>query len=466
MTYSRRHFLHHCGSGALGAASLVFGIERFGMINALAQSPSSDYKALVCIFLLGGNDGNNTIVPLETAEYNAYSSVRAPAGLAIPQLSLLPITPPSINRQFGLHPNLTGLHTLWNTGKLAVLSNVGPLVQPLNKAQYLAGMSRPYQLFSHSDQVNQWQTSVSDRPAQIGWGARTAAITAGFNGSAPLPTIVSMAGTSLFTIGEKTQPLAIAPAPVGLDEVLALNLSGSASDAGARRSVLESLLQMSSNQTLTRSAKDTMVQSLNTSRALNIDPTLATKFPTTSLGNQLQQVAKLISLRATFGIKRQIYFCALGGFDTHANQLGIHGDRLRDVSTAMKAFYDSTIELGVSEQVTTFTLSDFGRTLEPSGSSRAVGSDHAWGNHHLIMGGAVRGGDFYGTTGANGTVFPTLALDGPDDTDGRGRWIPTTSVDQYAATLARWYGLPEADVAGVFPYINRFTTSNLGFMSA
>ena len=197
--------------------------------------------------------------------------------------------------------------------------------------------------------------------------------------------------------------------------------------------------------------------------------TLTTAFPNTTLGNQLKQVAKVVKFNAAspaLGLTRQIFFCQLGGFDTHQNQVGSQSSLLAQVSQAIRAFYDSTVELGLERQITTFTLSDFGRTLQPAGTGAGVvGSDHAWGNHHFVVGGAVRGGDFYGVPGPNGTVFPVLQLSGPSDTDNRGRWIPTTSVEQYAATLASWYGVSPADIPIVFPNIDRFETSNLGFMS-
>jgi uncharacterized protein (DUF1501 family) len=196
--------------------------------------------------------------------------------------------------------------------------------------------------------------------------------------------------------------------------------------------------------------------------------TLATAFPNTTLGNQLKQVAKVVKFNSTspaLGLNRQIFFCQLGGFDTHQDQASTQSSLLAQVSQAIRAFYDATLELGLEQQITTFTLSDFGRTFQPAGSGAAAGSDHAWGNHHLVVGGAVRGGDFYGGYGPNGTVFPVLELSGPSDTDNRGRWIPTTSVEQYAATLASWFGVSPADIPIVFPNIDRFENSNLGFMS-
>ncbi|HKC66141.1 MAG TPA: DUF1501 domain-containing protein [Pyrinomonadaceae bacterium] len=482
MAQSRRSFLRQTGC-ALGATAILSSIEKLGMISALAQASSNpdniaaDYKALVCIFLFGGNDGNNMIVPLD--DYTNYSNVRGV--LALPQTSLIPINPIS-GRQFGMHPNLSpevanvaqskGLLDVWNQQKLAVLCNVGPLVQPVTRAQYQSGVGRPYQLFSHSDQQTQQQSSVSNGPSQTGWGGRISDITGGLNGTVPLPMSVSVAGSNLFATGKNTRLLAISPAPTALNSVLALTTSGGTSaDQTARRNALQQILGFDTDAFLIKASSDTMAQALQTSAALATDPTVGV-FPTTSLGNQLKQVAKLIKLRDSLGMKRQIFFCSMSSFDTHTNQTGSNptspnsggtnsgtqGNLLAQLSQAMKAFYDEMVSQGIGNQVTTFTLSDFSRTFAPSGSAvGTVGSDHAWGNHALIMGGSVRGGTFYGT-------FPTLALGGPDDTDTRGRWIPTTSVDQYAATLATWNGLAASDLPTVFPYLSRFATSNLGFL--
>jgi uncharacterized protein (DUF1501 family) len=468
MAVTRREFLIQAGQGcigyALGAAAFAAGVERFGVINALAQG--TEYKALVCIFLAGGNDGNNMVVPTGTTEYNAYSAVRAASGLAIPRDSLLPVTPSGLNFPFGLHPSLADLHSLWTAQQMAVVCNAGPLVQPLTRQQYQSGGARPYQLFSHSDQVAQWQTSVADRIAQTGWGGRAADVFSPHESG--LPMITALSG-GIFTRGQMTTPLSIAAAPTALNQVLVLSGFGSAVDETARRNAMEALRAIDTGSTLVAAANRTTQQAVDIGRTFNGDPTLATVFPGTALGNQLKQVAKVIKFNSTapsLGLSRQIFFCQLGGFDTHQNQVGTQASLLLQMSQAVKAFSDATVELGMARQVTTFTLSDFGRTLQPAGSgSGVVGSDHAWGNHHLIIGGAVRGGDFYGMPGASGSVFPVLQLGGPDDTDTRGRWIPTTSVEQYAATLASWYGVSDADLPIVFPNIGRFVTPDLGFMS-
>jgi uncharacterized protein (DUF1501 family) len=403
-------------------------------------------------------------VPTSFTEYNAYAAVRSSSGLAIVQDMLLPIAPLSMALPFGFHPSLVELHALWLQQKMSVVCNVGPLVQPLTRQQYQSGAPRPYQLFSHSDQVSQWQTSVADRIAQSGWGGRTADRFVPH--ASGLPMITTLSG-GIFTRGETTTPLTIPAAPTALNQVLVLSGFGTAADEVARRTSMQSLRLLDNEAALVASASRTTQQALDIGQTFNTDVTLATVFPNTTLGNQLKQVAKVIKFNATspnLGLGRQIFFCQLGGFDTHQNQVGAQSGLLVQLSQAIKAFYDATLELGLEQQITTFTLSDFGRTLQPAGSGGTVGSDHAWGNHHLVVGGAVRGGDFYGAPGPNGTVFPVLQLSGPSDTDNRGRWIPTASVEQYAATLASWYGVAPADMSIVFPNIGRFASSNLGFM--
>jgi uncharacterized protein (DUF1501 family) len=455
---------------AMGAATIASGLERFNLMNAYAvMSPPADYKALVCIFLSGGNDCNNTVIPLDATGYGNYSTVRNTSGLAIPQANLLPITVPSMsNAQFGLHPNMTGLQTLYNDGKLAIVPNMGPLVRPMTRAQYQANsVQKPYQLFSHSDQVTQWQTSVSNTRTQTGWGGRVSDKTHGLNGMATFPMVTSIAGSNIFNFGLDYRPLAIAAAPTGLNQVLVLNGFGGGTDEIARRNSMNFLRTVDRQNQLVKATGDQTQQALDISQAFSTDPTVVTTFPTTTLGNQLKQVAKVIKLNQTsaqLNLERQIFFCSVGGFDNHQNQPTDQGNLLTQVSDAMKAFYDEMVAQALESKVTAFTLSDFGRTLQPSGSGATVGTDHGWGTHMFVMGGAVDGGDFYGVPGPNGTVYPTLTLGGPNDTDTRGRWIPTTSVEQYGATLASWYGLTAPDLPYVFPLLGNFTSSNLGFM--
>ena len=498
MNDSRRKFLRTSVCGLTGAAMLA-SMEKLNLVNAMVQQQTdvaSDYKALVCIFLSGGSDCNNMIVPFD--DYNAtggYAAVRTSSGLAVPQSALVKFTPSNTSGvAFGFHPNLSpevanpaqtfkGLLDVWNGGKLAVLCNYGSLVRPITRAQYQAGIGRPYQLFSHSDQVAQQMTSVANTVGQTGWGGRVADRTNPLNGSVALPMNITLAGSSLFCTGVNSRLLAIAPAPTTLANLLLLNWSGpSAANPNNSGSSYRTLLGYDLDATLIKAASDTTSQALSADTALNqTDPTLTATFPTTSLGNQLKQIAKLIKIKDAVGItmKRQIFFCSLGGFDTHTNETstdptvpngaGGQGNLLTQLSQAMRAFYDEMVAQGLGNNVTTFTLSDFGRTLQPSGSGAAsVGSDHAWASHAFIMGGSVAGGMFYGSRRPDGSGlafgYPTLQLGGPDDTDNRGRWIPTTSVDQYGATLATWYGLAVSDRATVFPNLSTFATPTLPFL--
>jgi uncharacterized protein (DUF1501 family) len=499
MTQSRRNFLRNSACG-LTAAAMVSSLERLNLVSAMVQQPevASDYRALVCIFLSGGTDANNMIVPFDGYTGGGYDTVRTPSGLAVPLSALLKITPSnSSGVAFGFHPNLSpeannagqpkGLLDVWNASKLAVLCNYGNLIQPITRTQYNQNIGHPYQLFSHSDQVSQQQTCVVNAPGQTGWGGRIADQTGSLNGNVALPMNISVAGTSLFATGVTSRQLAISSSGT-LASVLVLNWSGPASaNPNNNPSSYRQLLGFDLDAFLVKGASDTTNQALTADASLNQpDPVLTATFPSTSLGNQLKQVAKLIKLKDAAGItmKRQIFFCTLGGFDTHTNETGSNptnpngggtnsggqGSLLTQLSQAMRAFYDEMVAQGVSDSVTTFTLSDFSRTLQPSGSGAAtVGTDHAWGSHAFIMGGKVQGGKFYGSLRPDGTGspvgYPTLQLGGPDDTDNRGRWIPTIAVDQYAATLASWYGLTAPDIATVFPNLTKFATSNLGFLA-
>jgi uncharacterized protein (DUF1501 family) len=381
--------------------------------------------------------------------------------LAIAKASLLPVSPVS-GGSYGFHPNMPEVRDLFNQGKLAVLCNNGPLVEPINRTTYQNGTGKkPLQLFSHSDQVGLFQTAIANTVSQTGWGGRLADKTLGLNGLATFPNNISIAAINLLLTG--------ADSNTTLANVLQLNIAPGASPAevDSRLASFNELRTLDNEFKLIKAASDTRSSSMQTDAALSsVNPTLATAFPNTSLGRQLKQVALLIKActdpTAGINMKRQIFFTQIGGFDTHSAEIGGQGNLLTQVSQAIGAFYAATVELGIQNNVTTFTMSDFGRTFQPAGTGvNAVGTDHAWGNHQLIVGGSVLGHTLYG-------AYPILRLGGPDDTDGgtnpRGRWIPTTSVEQYAATLATWYGLSTTDLSTVFPLIDRFPSANLGFM--
>lgn len=475
MSQSRREFLRTTAC-ALGGMALASSIDTFGVVQALTPQAATGYKALVCIFLNGGNDGNNMLVSLD--QYNGpsgstvegYSNVRAASGLAIPQVDLLAISPVS-GGSYGFHPNMPEVRNLFNQGKLAVLCNNGPLVEPITRTTYQNGTGKkPLQLFSHSDQVGLFQTAIANSVSQTGWGGRLGDRTTGLNGAATFPSNVSIAGINLLLTGVDTRQLAIADSNTSLADVLRLNngSGSSSSDNSSRFASFNELRTLDNNFKLIKAANDTRSSSLQTDEALSsVDPVIATVFPNTSLGRQLKQVALMIKActdpTAGINMKRQIFFTQIGGFDTHSGEITGQVNLLTQLSQALGAFYAATVELGIENNVTAFTMSDFGRTFQPAGTGiNQVGTDHAWGNHQLIVGGSVLGHTFYG-------AYPTLRLGGPDDTDGgsnpRGRWIPTSSVEQYAATLATWYGLSTADLPAVFPLIGRFATADLGFMA-
>jgi uncharacterized protein (DUF1501 family) len=453
---NRRNFIR-----TVGALS-TFGLaSRFGLIDFVAQAnaqSTADYKALVCVFMFGGNDGNNTLIPLDTAGYAQYAAVRpAGSGINLAQNALLPVQPVNVGTPFGLHPSLGAMQSLFSAGKMALLTNVGTLLQPTSKAQYNAGL-QPDSLYSHADQQGQWQSAIYNGSGNTGWGGRIADKVMSFNGTDAFPVITSLDGTVLFSTGSTALPMSI---PVSGSFALA-GYTGNGAAATARLAALNNLIALPSDNTFVTSANGIASQALRLSGLVNpiinnANSTVAPLFAplTSTIASQLFQVAKMIEGRAATGAKRQIFFVQLGSFDTHNDQLNRQKTLFDDLSPALSAFYNATVALGVSSQVTSFTLSDFSRTFQPAAGG---GTDHAWGNHHLVIGDAVKGGALYGQ-------YPTLALGGPDDATQEGRWIPTTAVDQYGATLAKWFGVAPADMSAVFPNLAKFATSDLGFMA-
>jgi uncharacterized protein (DUF1501 family) len=483
---TRRDFLRRAACAAVGTAAMTSAISDLRLMNAaVAQSniPPDDYKALVCIFLAGGNDSNNMIVPTVTSEYNNYSSIRTPI-LALPQGSLQTLdgyTDPD-GHSFGLHPACPELKTLFAENKLALLFNTGTLVYPMTRAQYQGGiLKKPPQLFSHADQVTQWQTSIPDQAPLTGWGGRCADLLNSVNANAPISLSVSLSGANTFEVGNIVSQYSVSTSG-------AISLQGV---SGARLAALTNILGLPYPNMQAKAYADVATHSINTGSLLNNAITNSAPanfwtngFPTSittpnggstfnsSLSSQLKMVARLIDAgkRAAgnptngFGMRRQIFFCQVGGYDLHSGQtsyttnnpnnvlIGAHASLMAELSQSLLTFQRAMDQLGLSDKVTAFTASDFGRTFPSNGQ----GSDHGWGSHHLILGGAVNGGKTYGK-------FPTLAINGPDDTS-TGRWIPTTAIDQYFATLATWFGVDSSNLATVFPNLGRFATPNLGFI--
>jgi uncharacterized protein (DUF1501 family) len=455
MPTTRRDFLRNTLCAAVGTTSIVRTLFDLGNIEAASLprigSAASDYKALVCVFLYGGNDSNNLLVPRTGGDYTQYAAGRG--SLALPAASLLPITPlTSDGRAWGLHPSMTGLQGLFAQHRMALLANVGPLVAPLTRAQFLAGsVAAPPQLFSHSDQQVHWQTSIPDQPPRTGWGGRTADLLRSLNGSNQVSMSMSLAGSNILQVGDLVTQYQVSPDG-------SLGLAGFTDGPGGDpvSLAIRSLLAPTTGNLLVNAAGDVTRRALDNNlllqSALDQAPALTTVFPDTDLGRQLLMIARLISVHGALGLQRQVFFCAADGYDTHGDQLDAQDGLLADLSACLTAFYNSTVELGLASNVTAFTASDFGRTFPSNGG----GSDHGWGSHQMVVGGAVHGGDLYGQV-------PTLVEDGPDDA-GEGRWIPTTSVDEYSATLAKWFGVGNADMATIFPNLSRFNRPDLGFM--
>lgn len=450
---SRRSLLR-LGAGALGLLGAGSRLSRLGMLNAATNAASTDYKALICIFLFGGNDANNLIVPMSSQGYADYSAVRGGA-IALAQSALKPVATVTGNVPYGFHPNLAPFQQLFNLKKLAVVANVGMLVRPITVQQYQQGTGPvPMNLFSHSDQQSQWQIAPSSNPARTGWGGRAADVIAAVNAPSTFPAGVSTAGNSLFLTGQNSTPATVTNGGLGLAG------SDGSPLANARDNAFQQILTFKSGLSLVQRGSDITSEGIRVGQVLNstlngVSP-LVTQFPNTGLGQQMSEVARIIKVRAALGMNRQIFFVSQGGYDTHTDEINSQIGLYDELSQAIQAMHAATVELGVESQVTTFTESEFGRTFQPSSGN---GSDHAWGSHHIVMGGAVNGGDLYGK-------FPTLHLSGPDDVSGRGVWLPSTSLDQYGATLASWFGVPDTSLTTVFPNLTNFqpATWKLGFV--
>ena len=447
----RRDFLKRSLVGLGGASSLWATTSQFNLVNAATSANSfTDYKALVCVFLLGGNDSLNMLIPTDQRAYDQYAATRQ--NLAVARNAALPIK--VTNTQYssvGLHPSLAALHTIYEEGNMALVANVGPMIEPASKADILTGrVMLPPQLFSHSDQQNHWQTAHPQQAALTGWAGRMADMLS--DGTEPLSMNLSMAGNNLWQTGSQVLPFALSSQGAEI-------LEGINPDEEWQRPNAAFLDRIHANtEGLFASQFATMVDRTRTTGglvngALALGPELSTAFPATRFAEQMRLVANMISVQQHLNQPRQIYFVAMGGWDTHDNQLADHPALLSELANGMAAFYNATAELGVSEQVTAFTASDFGRTLTSNGD----GTDHGWGGNHIVLGGAVQGADIYGQ-------LPQMSL-GSDDDLGDGRIIPTLSVDQYAATLAQWFGLGDNELTEILPNLNNFNQHNLGFLA-
>jgi uncharacterized protein (DUF1501 family) len=457
----RRNFVRQGCCAALGTTGLLSAMAQLKLVGAIAADSANrhraaaveaDYRALVCLFLSGGNDGHNVLIPYDTASHARYASSRA--DLAIPRDQILPIGARrySDGRNYGLNRDVAEIKALYDQGKVAMLGNVGTLVRPTTLADYKASIALPHQLYSHLDQSVQWQSSLPDQSSfRTGWGGRMADLIDSMNVNNQISMSISVGNRNYFQVG---QAVSAYVANSGGAEILSgYSASGSNSRYNSLKRIMDGRFDNILASSFAAATREAIQDSEYLSTSLTRAPTLATSFASNSTAQKLRMVARLISIASSMGLKRQVFFVDIGGYDNHGQQATAHPALLRELSTAMKSFYDATVELGVANQVTTFTASDFGRTYIPNSG----GTDHGWGNIQFVMGGAVQGGDIYGT-------MPSLVVNGPDDT-GRGRWIPSTSVDEYNATLATWFGVSAANLPVVLPNIGRFAKPNLGFMA-
>ncbi len=474
--HTRRAFLRRSTQLGLAGTALPFALNLAAMGEAAAFT-ATDYKALVCVFLYGGNDYANTVVTYDDDSYNKYATIRggsgqAGGGIAIPKADLAatllnPTVPLAAGRQYAMHPAMTGMANLFNTGKAAVQLNVGPLIVPLTRTQYNSSNRTLYpvppKLFSHNDQQSVWQSS-SPEGSTVGWGGNLGDLALSSNTNS-LFTCISVTGNAVFLSGDSALSYQVSTGGAIAINGVKNNVYGST----AVRSALTSLIQQTSPQVLENeynrvTTRAVTAESQITSGLAGV--TLATAFPTNnSLADQLKMVARLIGARSTLGSKRQVFMVSLGGFDLHDNLISQQPTLMKRVSEAMTAFYDATVELGVADKVTAFTASDFGRTLNSNGD----GSDHGWGSHHFMVGGAVKGKALYGKAPPVSNTNSTT--DAADQWHvGQGRLLPSTSVDQYAGTLAKWFGVANTELAGVLPNLSHFGgadyPTDLGFMAA
>jgi uncharacterized protein (DUF1501 family) len=473
--HSRRAFLRRSAQLALTGAALPTAMN-LAAIGEAAAFNANDYKALVCVFLFGGNDYGNTVVPYDDTNHGLYSAIRTGVTLSKPSLAstlLNPTTALANGRQFALHPSMTGLASLFNAGNAAVQLNVGPLVAPTTRAEYRnRSVPLPPKLFSHNDQQSTWQ-SFATEGSTVGWGGNMGDLALSSNTNS-LFTCMSVSGNTVFLSGDSAMSYQVGTGgPVKINGV-----SGNVYGSGAVRAAMELLTQQTRSHRLEYEYNRVTARSIGATNAVSNGIGQSFALPdhsnfasfsaipsNNSLANQLKMVARLIAARGSLGTKRQVFFVSLGGFDMHDGLINGHNSQLARVSEAMSAFYESTVAMGVANNVTAFTASDFGRTLASNGD----GSDHGWGSHHLLVGGAVNGARFYGAP-------PPVSV-GNSTTDafdqwhvGSGRLLPSTSVDQYVATMARWFGVEAGEMSGVIPNIGNFGGSeypiDMGFMKA
>jgi uncharacterized protein (DUF1501 family) len=461
----RRAFLQRTAQLAMMGAASSYALDLAGLSEAAAFSNSGGYKALVCVFLYGGNDYANTLIPFDAANYARYQTIRGTAGseaangiaLARASLASTVLTPPTgqtltDNITYAIAPTMPRMKALYDQGVMAPLLNVGPLITPLTRAQYDNGsVPRPAKLFSHNDQQSTWQSSQPEG-ARTGWGGRMGDLALSSNTNAMF-TAINATGNAVFLSGQTAVPYQVSSSGATLYNPLR---TGRLYNSAVASQALGTLLRSGSGNVMAADYARFNDRSIQYGAFINdaiANSTLSTSFGTGNrLADQLRVVARLIAARQGLGVARQVFLVSLGGWDHHDGLIGSHDALLGQVDFAMDAFYRATVEMGVANAVTTFTASDFGRTL----SSNGDGSDHGWGSHHFIVGGGVRGGRFYGRA-------PSVSTTSTDQV-GQGRLLPTTSVDELSSTLGLWFGMAPSELPSVAPNIGRFASPDIGFM--
>lgn len=448
---NRREFLKWNIAAALGSSTLFSTMG--AMQNVYAAGSSPDYRALVCVFLFGGNDSFNMITPRSGSAYNEYAAARG--GLTVAQTDLLPISSSNTGGiEYGVNSVMPEVQQLYNQNKLAVVANVGPLVVPTTAAQYNnQSVPLPPQLFSHSDQQSAWMAGNSATTTDTGWAGRLADLLYSQGVQVPPSLNVSIGNTNKWQTGNVVNQFTLSANGINPLEAKAYGFSG--------QTAYEALIEKSKNSyhsmiaQYARTQQNSIVSSELVSNALDTTAnSVQSNFPGgNDLASRLQMVARMIGASDALGAQKQVFFVPMSGWDTHGGQAADHPDLLANLSQALSAFNTAIEQMGISNKVTTFTASEFGRTLTTNGD----GTDHGWGGHNLVMGGAVAGGDIYGQ-------MPVLAQGSPDEVD-NSRIIPTTSVDEYGATLARWFGVSDSDLDVIFPNLRQFNNRNLGFMA-
>ncbi len=456
---SRRKFLSH--SCSLGAASLTASssLLQLGLARQAAAQTSDEYRALVCILLAGGNDSYNMLVPADNDQYAEYAAIRA--DLALPQAELLPLNGTTeTGRQYAVHPGMPELRELYNSGDAAFIANVGTLLEAYDAAAFQNGTaSLPLGLASHSDQIAQWQTAMPDQRSAQGWGGRVADLLQGVNLANGVSMNISLSGTNVFQSGSNTSEYSISTTG---DGAIGINAYADGSEFGDfRKRMVDDLLSVQHEHLFRREYQQRLTDAIAAQEvfvdAMQTSPQLTTGFSPGQLSQSLRQIARVIGARNALGANRQTFFITVGGWDHHDDVLDNQAEMLPAVSVALREFRDALVELAVFDQVTTFTISDFGRTLTSNGK----GSDHGWGGHHVVMGGAVNGAQLFGQ-------YPEISVGNPLDI-GRGVYAPTTATDEYFAELALWFGVARSDLDQVLPNVRRFyspesSSAPLGFL--